>query len=59
MSPLMQCAECGAEFRESEAARHAERHGFDDGMYEEFWGCPECGGDFDEAAEASGYGSDD
>ncbi len=41
------CKECGEIFEEPEHC--VERHGFTDGMYEEWDGCPECGGNYTEA----------
>ena len=41
------CIECGYVFQDAECWK--ERHGFDYGPYENFSGCPECGGSYVEA----------
>lgn len=47
------CLDCGREFDVPE--RYIERHGFDYPPYEEYLGCPYCGGAFDEIDEESEY----
>lgn len=41
------CIECGTVFEECE--RYTETHGLDTPPYEEWNGCPECGGAYTEA----------
>ena len=38
------CLDCGCIFEEP--VRHTETHGFTDGLYETWDGCPKCGGAF-------------
>ena len=38
------CLDCGHVF--DKAVRHTETHGFTDGRYETWNGCPKCGGAF-------------
>ena len=38
------CLDCGYVFEE--AVRHTETHGFTDGRYETWHGCPKCSGAF-------------
>lgn len=38
------CLDCGCVFKE--VARYTETHGFEDGRYETWSGCPKCGGAF-------------
>ena len=48
------CLDCGKIFETP--AHFAESHGFDTPPYEEFDGCPECGGAFVEAFECEHCG---
>lgn len=48
------CLDCGHTF--SEPAHYTERHGLSQPPYEEFSGCPACGGAFDEAIFCEGCG---
>lgn len=43
------CTDCGNEFEEPK--KHVERHGFTYPPYEEWWGCPVCGGNYEEKKE--------
>lgn len=49
------CLDCGVLF--SEPIRWVERHGLKDGPYEEWYGCPFCGGAYTEAFECDGCGN--
>lgn len=42
------CNNCGHIFEEGEATTWKESHGFTDGFYETFAGCPMCRGDYEE-----------
>ena len=51
MSGMVMCVECEAEFHESDAEVYIETHGFEQGPFEEFSGCPNCGGNFEDICE--------
>ena len=53
---VMACLDCGREFRMHEARRYVETHGFDSGPFEEWEGCPVCGGFFEEKPEFADSG---
>lgn len=44
MTPEYICLECGSVF--SEPHKFVERHGLDTPPFEEYYGCPECGGNY-------------
>ena len=46
------CLDCGEVFEEPR--KYTERHGFADGLYEHWEGCPECGGAYVEYDEDEG-----
>lgn len=48
------CLECGTIFEEPK--KYTETHGLDSPPYEEFYGCPECGGGFHETFKCDGCG---
>lgn len=41
------CIDCGETFED--AKRYIEKHNLDSPPYEEYWGCPYCGGSFTKA----------
>ena len=45
------CTDCGYVFDYEDCTVVKEHHGFDDGFYETFSCCPNCGGDFEDAVE--------
>ena len=45
------CTDCGYVFDYEDRTVVKESHGFDDGFYETFSCCPNCGGDFEDAVE--------
>lgn len=53
---MYKCLECGHVFEEGEQAVWREAHGFSDGLYEEFCGCPHCKGEYEEAATCKNCG---
>ena len=46
---MYECTDCGEVFEEP--TRYVETHGFTDGRYERWLGCPYCGGNFKEREE--------
>lgn len=48
------CLECGYLFKEPK--RFTERHGLDSPPYEDWLGCPACGGDFAPIVRCDGCG---
>lgn len=46
---MFQCSECEREFEEPK--KYVEKHGLDTPPYEEYFGCPYCGGYFEEKEE--------
>jgi hypothetical protein len=48
---LFACKDCGHIFED--AKLFVDTHGFDDGRYEEYRGCPKCGGVYAETFECS------
>lgn len=46
---MYKCLECDALF--DTPKKYIERHGFDYPPYEEYYGCPGCGGGFEEVNE--------
>ena len=51
MNRQCKCTDCGYVFDYEDRTVVKERHGFDDGFYETFSCCPNCGGDFEDAIE--------
>ena len=51
MNRQCKCADCGYVFDYEDRTVVKESHGFDDGFYETFSCCPNCGGDFEDAAD--------
>ena len=51
MNRQCKCADCGYVFDYEDRTVVKEGHGFDDGFYETFSCCPNCGGDFEDAAD--------
>lgn len=51
MNRQCKCSDCGYVFDYDDRTVVNEKHGFDDGFYETFSCCPNCGGDFDDAAD--------
>ena len=51
MNRQCKCTDCGYEFDYEDRTVVKESHGFDDGFYETFSCCPNCGGDFEDAVE--------
>ena len=51
MNRQCKCKDCGYEFDFDDRTVVKESHGFDDGFYETFSCCPNCGGDFEDAAD--------
>lgn len=51
MNRQCKCTECGYVFDYEDRTVVKERHGFDDGFYETFSCCPNCGGDFEDAVD--------
>ena len=51
MNRQCKCTDCGYVFDFEERTVVKESHGFDDGFYETFSCCPNCGGDFEDAVE--------
>ena len=47
----VKCVDCGYVFDFDDRTVVKENHGFDDGFYETFSCCPNCGGDFEDAVE--------
>ena len=45
------CTDCGYVFDYEDRTVVKESHGFNDGFYETFSCCPNCGGDFEDAAD--------
>ena len=45
------CTDCGYVFDYEDRTVVKENHGFDDGFYETFSCCPNCGGDFEDAVD--------
>lgn len=51
---MLICLDCGETF--DEPKHFIERHGLDTPPYEEFNGCPKCGGAYDDAVECDKCG---
>ena len=51
MNRQCKCTDCGYVFDYEDRTVVRESHGFDDGFYETFSCCPNCGGDFEDAVE--------
>lgn len=51
MNRQCKCTACGYVFDFEDRTVVKESHGFDDGFYETFSCCPNCGGDFEDAAD--------
>ncbi len=51
MNRQCKCTDCGYVFDYEDRTVVKESHGFDDGFYETFSCCPNCGGDFKDALE--------
>lgn len=51
MNRQCKCTSCGYVFDFEDRTVVKESHGFDDGFYETFSCCPNCGGDFEDAAD--------
>ena len=51
MNRQCKCTDCGYVFDYDERTVVKESHGFDDGFYETFSCCPNCGGDFEDAVD--------
>ena len=51
MNRQCKCVDCGYEFDYEDRTVVKESHGFNDGFYETFSCCPNCGGDFEDAVE--------
>ena len=51
MNRQCKCTECGYVFDYEDRTVVKESHGFDDGFYETFSCCPNCGGDFEDTAD--------
>ena len=51
MNRQCKCTDCGYVFDFEDRTVVKEGHGFDDGFYETFSCCPNCGGDFEDAVE--------
>ena len=51
MNRQCKCTDCGYVFDFEDRTVVKESHGFDDGFYETFSCCPNCGGDFEDAAD--------
>ena len=51
MNRQCKCTSCGYVFDYEDRTVVKESHGFDDGFYETFSCCPNCGGDFEDAAD--------
>ena len=51
MNRQCKCTDCGYVFDFDDRTVVKENHGFDDGFYETFSCCPNCGGDFEDAVE--------
>ena len=51
MNRQCKCTDCGYVFDYEDRTAVKESHGFNDGFYETFSCCPNCGGDFEDAVE--------
>lgn len=51
MNRQCKCTDCGYVFDFDDRTVSKESHGFDDGFYETFSCCPNCGGDFEDAVD--------
>lgn len=51
MNRQCKCTSCNCVFDYEDRTVVKESHGFDDGFYETFSCCPNCGGDFEDAAD--------
>ena len=51
MNRQCKCTDCGYVFDFEDRTVVKEGHGFDDGFYETFSCCPNCGGDFEDAVD--------
>ena len=56
MNRQCKCTDCGYVFDYEDRTVVKESHGFDDGFYETFSCCPNCGGDFEDAVECHEWG---
>ena len=56
MNRQCKCTDCGYVFDYEDRTVVKESHGFNDGFYETFSCCPNCGGDFEDAADCCGCG---
>ena len=56
MNRQCKCTDCGYVFDFEDRTVVKESHGFNDGFYETFSCCPNCGGDFEDAADCCDCG---
>ena len=56
MNRQCKCTDCGYVFDYEDRTVVKESHGFDDGFYETFSCCPNCGGDFKDAVDCDQCG---
>ena len=56
MNRQCKCTDCGYVFDYEDRTVVKESHGFNDGFYETFSCCPNCGGDFEDAVECNECG---
>ena len=56
MNRQCKCTDCGYVFDYEDRTIVKENHGFNDGFYETFSCCPNCGGDFEDAVECNECG---
>ena len=56
MNRQCKCTDCGYVFDYEDRTVVKESHGFNDGFYETFSCCPNCGGDFEDAIECQECG---
>lgn len=50
------CMDCGCKF--DDPKHYIEKHGLEHGPYEEFDGCPKCGGDYEDIMECDICGAE-
>lgn len=50
------CMDCGCKF--DDPKHYTEKHGLENGPYEEFDGCPKCGGDYEDIKECDVCGAE-
>ena len=55
---MYKCLECGHIFDQGEEAHWIEKHGFTDGPFEHFTGCPVCKSAYEETTRCRGCGSE-